>query len=159
MSSARTGRPSASGSRCTLVLSPPRARAPGLLRFFRAPAACWWARTVVESSSSVPKPASQACTAANNRPQAPLLAQRATRVYVVCSCPRPAAAPANELHYAPASAPLRRSSDYPAQLGLDAPVRAAPARTIGLRSIHPTFPAPYNNCSHALSLVLVGGMA
>lgn len=51
--------------------------------FLRAPAACWCARTVVESTRSVCKAASS-CTASKTRCHTPEAAQRWKRVYVVC---------------------------------------------------------------------------
>jgi len=67
----------------------PAAAAPEGLRpvFLRAPEACWCARTVVESISSVCKAASS-CTAWKTRCHTPEAAQRWKRVYVVCQLPR-----------------------------------------------------------------------
>ena len=67
----------------------PAAAAPEGLRsvFLRAPLACWCARTVVESTSSVCS-ASSCCTASNARCHTPEAAQRWKRVYVVCQLPR-----------------------------------------------------------------------
>lgn len=55
-------------------------------RFLRAPLACWWARTVVKSTSSVSRAASS-CTDSNMRCHTLEAAQRWKRVYVICQSP------------------------------------------------------------------------
>src|SRR5262245_7368909 len=54
--------------------------------FFWAPAACWWARTVVLSISSACKSASPRI-ASMRRCQTPFLLQREKRVYTLCQLP------------------------------------------------------------------------
>ncbi len=63
-----------------LAAQPAAAASQGLRSvFLRAPAACWCARTVVESTSSVCRAASS-CTASNTRCHTPEAAQRWKRV-------------------------------------------------------------------------------
>jgi hypothetical protein len=59
---------------------------------FLAPAACWWARTVVPSrkgtdQSTAPAASPSACTAASNRSQTPACCQRRKREDPVCQGP------------------------------------------------------------------------
>ncbi len=61
--------------------------------FFRAPAACWWARTTVPSTkckvqSRSPRAFASACTARRMRSQTPLSCQRRKRLYTVCQLPK-----------------------------------------------------------------------
>src|SRR5581483_2687696 len=61
--------------------------------FFRAPAACWWARTTVPSTkckvqSRSPSASASACTARRIRAQTPLSCQRRKRLYTVCQLPK-----------------------------------------------------------------------
>jgi hypothetical protein len=73
-----------------LASQPATAAAQGLRPvFLRAPLACWCARTVVESTSSVCN-ASSCCTAASTRAHTPAAVQRWKRVYVVCQLPHSA---------------------------------------------------------------------
>ena len=66
----------------------PAPRAPEGVRavFFWAPAACWWARTIVLSMSSASKSASWRI-AAMIRGHTPFLPHREKRVYVACQVP------------------------------------------------------------------------
>ena len=54
--------------------------------FFWAPAACWWARTMVLSMKSISKSGSPD-TASANRAQVPLSHHRANRTYALCQFP------------------------------------------------------------------------
>lgn len=59
---------------------------------FLAPAACWWARTVVPSTkcrlqSRSPAASPSACSAASTRPHTPARCQRRKREYTVCHGP------------------------------------------------------------------------
>ena len=54
--------------------------------FFGAPAACWWARTIVASTKSSSRSAS-ACNASATRCQTPYVSQRAKRTYTECQLP------------------------------------------------------------------------
>ena len=58
---------------------------------FRAPAACWWARTMVESTatsqSTSPAASASACTAASIALNVPSNAHLRKRVYKVCQEP------------------------------------------------------------------------
>jgi hypothetical protein len=85
---ATTHKPTARiGHRVQLGRQPTTAAPEGLRPvFLRAPLACWWTRTVVESTSSMCS-ASSCCTAASTRAHTPEVVQRWKRVYVVCQLP------------------------------------------------------------------------
>ena len=57
--------------------------------FFGAPAACWWARTTVESMNNSSKSASP-LSASATRCQTPYISQRANRTYTECQLPNSA---------------------------------------------------------------------
>src|SRR5215831_12699937 len=56
--------------------------------FFNAPAACWWARTMVLSINSCRAPVNlSSCNPAHNRRHTPLCSQRRNRLYTASQCP------------------------------------------------------------------------
>jgi len=57
--------------------------------FFSAPAACWWARTTVESMNNSSRSASP-CRASATRAHTPLTSHRAKRTYTECHLPNSA---------------------------------------------------------------------
>jgi hypothetical protein len=101
------GRPRPSQARWTLVVSPPRDRpsvwsaaaragssssSPAPAPFLRAPAACWWARLIVESTETVhptaPTESSRTWSPSSRRAQVPSASQRANRSWTVCHGPK-----------------------------------------------------------------------
>ncbi len=82
----RSGLPKASTAACIFVVSPPRERPMAYGPFFCAPAACWWARTMVESINSASRSGSLA-NSSTMRAHTPFLLQRDNRLYTLCQLP------------------------------------------------------------------------